>query len=140
MENMRRVRKSQGLTLEGLEALTDIAANTLSRYERGEINPTSATVSKIASALGISVDELLNGPAKNELTIQFVWEVENMNPIAMTPNVFSVGYQGDQYLFWGSLPQNLSPDEIAERIKRELIAAAAGLKARNKSLAKQSGE
>ena len=100
------------------------------------MNATNKTTLKIAQELGVSVDELINGPSKDELRINILWEVsEEMNELMIKPNEFNVGYRSDgMYLLWGALPYNMTADEIAERIRREVLAAEAGKEAREKKL------
>jgi len=61
-ENIRRLRKNKGLSQEKLARLADISNNTLIKIEQGIAKePTITTVSKVASALGVSIDELVKG-------------------------------------------------------------------------------
>jgi len=60
-KNITRLRKSKGLSQEKLARLADVANNTLIKMESGENqNPTLDTLKKVAKALDISVDELIN--------------------------------------------------------------------------------
>lgn len=59
-ERIRLHRKSAGLTLQQMEALTGINNGNLSRIERGNQNLTEPTLSKIAGALGITLTQLLD--------------------------------------------------------------------------------
>ncbi|MCL5775684.1 XRE family transcriptional regulator [Limibaculum sp. FT325] len=54
-EMVRRARKRQGLTLEGLSALCGVSKSMLSQIERGAVNPTFTTVWNITRALGIEL-------------------------------------------------------------------------------------
>ena len=66
-ENIRRLRKKRGLSQEKLARLADISNNTLIKIEQGIAKePTITTVSKVASALGVSIDELVKGSKNNE--------------------------------------------------------------------------
>jgi transcriptional regulator with XRE-family HTH domain len=59
-ENIKRIRKKQGLTQEKLARLADISNNTLVKIEMGMAKePTITTMTKIADALGVSIDELV---------------------------------------------------------------------------------
>ena len=61
-ENIRRLRKKKGLSQEKIARLADISNNTLIKIEQGIAKePTITTVSKVASALGVSIDELVKG-------------------------------------------------------------------------------
>lgn len=61
-ENIRRLRKKKGLSQEKLARLADISNNTLIKIEQEVAKePTITTVTKIASALEVSIDELVKG-------------------------------------------------------------------------------
>ena len=50
-----------GLSQDRLAKLADVANNTIIKIEQGEnINPTLDTLKKIAKALGVTLDEILN--------------------------------------------------------------------------------
>ena len=60
-KNITRLRKAKGLSQEKLARLADVANNTLIKMESGENqNPTLDTLKKVAKALEVSVDELIN--------------------------------------------------------------------------------
>lgn len=59
-ENIRKLRIKKGLSQEKLARLADISNNTLIKIEIGMAKePTITTVTKIASALEVSIDELV---------------------------------------------------------------------------------
>jgi len=59
-ENIKNIRKKKGLSQEKLARLADISNNTLVKIEMGMAKePTITTVSKIATALEVSIDELV---------------------------------------------------------------------------------
>lgn len=59
-ENIKRLRLQKDLSQDKLARLADIAFATLTKIESGETpNPTIDTVKKIATALGVSIDELM---------------------------------------------------------------------------------
>jgi len=59
-KNIRRLRKSRGLSQDRLSKLADVSYNSIIKLETGGIrNPTIETLQKIAKALGVSVDDLL---------------------------------------------------------------------------------
>ena len=56
---LRRIKKK--LSQEKLARLADISYNTIVKIETGSTpNPGIKTISKIAQALGVTVDELIN--------------------------------------------------------------------------------
>jgi transcriptional regulator with XRE-family HTH domain len=56
-DRLRAVREQAGVSLSELGRRTDIAYQTIMKYERGENEPTWPTVLKIAEALGVSTEE-----------------------------------------------------------------------------------
>ena len=59
-KNIERLRRAKGLSQEKLARLADVANNTLIKMESGENqNPTLDTLKKVAKALDVSVDELI---------------------------------------------------------------------------------
>lgn len=60
-KNLKKLREKKGLSQDRLAKLADIANNTIIKIEQGEnINPRLDTLKKIAKALEVSVDELIN--------------------------------------------------------------------------------
>ena len=58
--NIKKLREAKGLSQEKLARLADVANNTLIKMESGENqNPTLDTLKKVAKALEVSVDELI---------------------------------------------------------------------------------
>jgi len=59
--NIMKLRKQKSLSQEKLARLSDVANNTIIKMESGENdNPTLETLRKVAKALEVSVDELIN--------------------------------------------------------------------------------
>lgn len=59
-QNIRKLRLKKGLSQEKLARLADISNATLIKIESGGAKePTITTVTKIADALEISIDELI---------------------------------------------------------------------------------
>jgi transcriptional regulator with XRE-family HTH domain len=59
--NIKKLREAKGLSQEKLARLADVANNTLIKMESGENqNPTLNSLKKVAKALGVSVDDLIN--------------------------------------------------------------------------------
>ena len=57
--NLKKLREKKGLSQDRLAKLADVANNTIIKIEQGEnINPTLATLKKMAKALEVSLDEL----------------------------------------------------------------------------------
>ncbi|MCK9576386.1 MAG: helix-turn-helix domain-containing protein [Clostridia bacterium] len=58
--NIKKYRQKLGISQDRLSKMADVTYNTIIKIESGgSQNPTIDTLSKIAKALGVSVDELL---------------------------------------------------------------------------------
>jgi DNA-binding XRE family transcriptional regulator len=58
-QNLKKLRKQRKLSQEKLARLADISYNTIIKIEAGKANnPTFQTLSKLADAFGVSMDEL----------------------------------------------------------------------------------
>lgn len=62
--NVRRFRVRAGLTQGQLAERADMADATISRVERGRLEPSSTLISKLAHALKVKTDDLL-GPVRD---------------------------------------------------------------------------
>lgn len=62
--NVRRFRVRAGLTQGQLAERAEMADATVSRIERGRLEPSSDLLAKLAGALRVKADDLL-GPAKD---------------------------------------------------------------------------
>ena len=58
-KRLASIRKSRGLTQEGLAGLVGLAKLQIYRYERGSSQPTLEVLKKIAQALSVSIDVLV---------------------------------------------------------------------------------
>ena len=57
--NMRRYRKGMNLSLRQLDRISNVSLTTMSKWESGETQyPRYAEVTKVANALGVSVEDL----------------------------------------------------------------------------------
>lgn len=60
-KNIRRIRHAKGYSQDKLSKLADVSFHTITKIEAGDTpNPTIDTMRKIADALEVSVDDLLN--------------------------------------------------------------------------------
>jgi len=59
-ENIKKYQNKIGVSQDKLSKLADVTYNTIIKIESGaNINPTIETLSKIAKALGVGVDDLI---------------------------------------------------------------------------------
>lgn len=59
MGGLRELRQTRGLSLEAVGYLADLDIGTVSRIERGLVQPRKETVVRLARALGLSVGRLV---------------------------------------------------------------------------------
>ena len=59
-QNLKKLRAKKGLSLEKIARLADLSLKTIVKVENGvNTNPTIDTLTKIAKALEVGVDELI---------------------------------------------------------------------------------
>jgi transcriptional regulator with XRE-family HTH domain len=59
--NLKKLRSEKGYSLEKVARLADLSLNTIVKIETGtNQNPTIETLQKIAKALDVEVDHLIN--------------------------------------------------------------------------------
>lgn len=59
-KNIRRFRQEKGVSQDRLSKLADLSLNTIVNIESGgNLNPTIETLTKIANALDVKVDDLI---------------------------------------------------------------------------------
>ena len=68
-KRIKEIRKKHGLSLDDLSFKSAVSKSMLSQIESEQVNPTIATVWKIASGLGIKLQSLLEGKDEPEAII-----------------------------------------------------------------------
>ena len=59
-ENLKKLRRRRGYSLEKVARLADLSLNTIVKIENGtNKNPTIETLTRIAKALEVGVDDLI---------------------------------------------------------------------------------
>jgi transcriptional regulator with XRE-family HTH domain len=59
--NIKKLREEKGVSQDNLSKLADISLNTVVKIELDQSpNPTLETIQKLAKALGVSLDDLVN--------------------------------------------------------------------------------
>lgn len=61
---LRRLRERKGLSRRALSELCGLSKNMIAVYERGEADPSTETICRMADLFGVSADYLL-GRTKN---------------------------------------------------------------------------
>lgn len=65
-ENIKRIRKTQKMSIERTAEIADVSRSMLGQIERGEANPSAALLYKIATALKVPVEDLLQHEPETE--------------------------------------------------------------------------
>ncbi|OQY54106.1 MAG: hypothetical protein B6245_21755 [Desulfobacteraceae bacterium 4572_88] len=73
-ENLRNMRESRNLSLDGLSKLTGVSKSMLRQIETGKSSPTISTIWKIANGLRVSFTALLRKPPVQAEVKSFRWE------------------------------------------------------------------
>lgn len=60
-QRLRQIRRQKNLSQADLAELVDVHSTHITRYERGMSRPSADTLKRLADALGVSGDYLLNG-------------------------------------------------------------------------------
>ena len=68
-ENIKRIRKSKKLSMERTAELSGVSRSMLGQIERGEANPSVATVGKLAAALKVPAEVLLENDSFEPLLL-----------------------------------------------------------------------
>ncbi len=58
-KNLKRIRTEKGITQGDIVRNLGVSRSFINNIENGKTNPTLATITKLARAVGVSVDELL---------------------------------------------------------------------------------
>lgn len=70
-KNIRKIRKKLGYTLDTLAKKSGVSQAMLSQIEGGKVNPTIATVWKIAQGLGVELNDFLNSSREVKKTFRY---------------------------------------------------------------------
>jgi transcriptional regulator with XRE-family HTH domain len=59
--NLRRLREERGLSQEAVGDRAGMTQSQYARIERGDVDPTLKTLKRLATALGLTTADLLDG-------------------------------------------------------------------------------
>jgi transcriptional regulator with XRE-family HTH domain len=65
-ENIKQLRENKNLTMSQLSAISKVAQSSISLIENGKRIPNKKTLEKLAKALEVNVEELLNDNANED--------------------------------------------------------------------------
>jgi len=57
--NLKRIRTEKGISQSDIAHSLDVSRGFVSNLENGKTNPTLATITRLANAIGVTTDELL---------------------------------------------------------------------------------
>ncbi|MGN0037791.1 MAG: helix-turn-helix domain-containing protein [Coriobacteriales bacterium] len=76
-ERIRKARKAKGLTQLELSNLTGMEGSTVRHYELGRRTPSDVILARIAEALGVSVEALMNlSPSTDREAVEMLFRLE----------------------------------------------------------------
>lgn len=58
-QNLKKIRTKKGISQGDIARTLDVSRGYISNIENGKTNPTLATISRLAKAVGVSIDELM---------------------------------------------------------------------------------
>jgi len=76
---MQELRKQRNLTLDAVAKISGVSRSMLSQIERGQTNPTLATVWALAEALGVDISDLI-GVRRSEKRIRIEVATPSFTP------------------------------------------------------------
>ena len=95
-KHIQRLREAKGYSQEQLAELVGVEYQTISRIETGYYFTSYENLQKIAKALNINVDELINGSVKQEFEVKILMGVKNLTGLAgvdVLDNTFFYGVE-----------------------------------------------
>ena len=129
MKFLRMTREKLGISQKSLAQKLGVDENTVWRWEAGRSQPSVDLGRQIADALGVSVDDLLNGPAEETREFTLVYdregdlrmEVLNMAANAPEQRVMSVSRERIAALI--NIKTSHLPREVAKQTMLDEMAA-----------------
>ena len=127
-DRIRDLRKKYRLNQFDLAELVEVSVDSVRRWESNKQLPRADELSKLASVLKVSVDELLNGPSddKVELVVSWDWSEMKKGEIRMDANKFKLilGEDGKVGLHGaGMITSRDAIEEFLGRVRNELEIA-----------------
>ncbi|MGA7705975.1 MAG: XRE family transcriptional regulator [Solirubrobacteraceae bacterium] len=111
--NLRRLRVARRLSLSELARATSMSKATLSGIERGSANPTIDTLTALAAALGVSIGELLEQAAAEEMRVVRALDAPHASGRAGVRMLEATVSDGRAELFELSLPAGYTHESDA---------------------------
>ena len=121
-ERIKTARRNAKLTQAGLAAKIGAATGTVQQYELGKREPRLSQLEKIATALDVSVGELLGTEPQIDREYEDLTEVLRSAGFVIEPTGFSDGPDegGDLFYVWDEDAEN-PEEERVELVYRDLL-------------------
>jgi len=103
---LRKLRKSRGLTLQELSELAGLSKPNLSQIENNIVTPPIATLLKISSALGVHIGHFFKQETPDSNVV--VVRKEDRYGVAKGPHITDIGYQYEP-LAYPKVEKNMEP-------------------------------
>jgi len=91
---LRQLRRAKGLSQTALGELVDLHYTHIGRYERGSSRPSAAALRRLADALGVSADYLLEGTTEDAARADF----EDRELLRMFQEVDRLGHDDKAFI------------------------------------------
>lgn len=85
-QNLKRMRKSRGLSLDRMAELTGVSKSMLYQIERAQVCPSITTLFKISNALRISLSQLVSTPQSDTIVVNS----KDVRPISSKDHSFRI--------------------------------------------------
>ena len=127
-DRIRELRKKQGMNQFELADAIEVSVDTVRRWESNKQFPRTDELVRLATAVKVSVDDILNGPSSDKVEIVLSWDWEDMKrgEINMEENKFKLilGEDGMVGLHGaGMVTSHEAIDDFLARVREQLEIA-----------------
>ena len=127
-DRIRELRKKQGMNQFELADAIEVSVDTVRRWESNKQFPRTDELVRLATAVKVSVDDILNGPSSDKVEIVLSWDWEDMKrgEINMEENRFKLilGEDGMIGLHGaGMVTSHEAIDDFLARVREQLEIA-----------------
>ena len=132
---LKEWRTKSGLSQFELSEKAGVHENTIRRWESGQREPRASEIAKLCEVLGVSVDDLLRGPAEDVWELRVVFDREGKGVMDLTQGATSsatleIGDNGMGITLSGAFPLWEDDEKFEDLISQLRKKRATGLKAR----------
>lgn len=117
-EKIKQLRLSRGLTQRQLSEKSGVIETTIRKYELGTQNPKTENLQKIATALGVPVYTLMDGPAVKAFLKNCFWTVDLDEKLKQVGCSIGTAEGHEEVFVWLNYPDGTL--EVTEEELKEL--------------------